>query len=73
MRDKWIANNLLVLTDMPGECQDKKYYLDYLMDYDFEVKIIFLSEKRDNINVSYSCVIKKKKNIKIYIIFIIFI
>ena len=46
--DKWIANNLFALIDIPDECQNKKYYLDYSADYNIQVKIvlpIFINKK----------------------------
>ena len=46
--DKWIASNLFVLIDIPDECQNKKYYLDYSADYNIQVKIvlpIFINKK----------------------------
>ena len=40
--DKWIANNLFTLTNIPDECQNKKYNLNRLVDVDVheQIKII---------------------------------
>ena len=35
---KWIANNLFVLTNIPDECQNKKYNLNRLVDVDVHKK-----------------------------------
>ena len=72
--DKWIANNLLALTDIPDECQNKKYYLDYFVDYNIQVKIVlpvFINKKFISILKNKHLYNKIKKNNEIDVCFLI--
>ena len=72
--DKWIANNLFALTDIPDECQNKKYYLDYFVDYNIQVKIVlpvFINKKFISILKNKHLYNKIKKNNEIDVCFLI--